>query len=91
MPGGHVGVIGGGITGLSTAFHLARRFPNTKITLFEKKGLGGWLRSEKVKVGNEQVVVESGPRTLRPNSAALLELVSPNFNLHVNSKLRQRS
>jgi len=75
MPPTHVGVIGGGITGLAATFHLARRLPNTRITLFEKSNrVGGWLKSERVQIGDQDAVVEAGPRTLRPNSLALLEL-----------------
>ncbi|KAI0716989.1 hypothetical protein C8Q76DRAFT_726194 [Earliella scabrosa] len=79
-----VAVVGGGITGLSAAFHLSRRFPprtGTRITLVESSPrLGGWVRSERVRIkdGNSReadVLLESGPRTLRPNSKAILELV----------------
>ncbi|PIL23121.1 hypothetical protein GSI_14430 [Ganoderma sinense ZZ0214-1] len=79
-----IAVLGGGISGLSTAFHLARRFPvhsGTRITLVESsERLGGWMKSERVavkdSVGQEaNVVLESGPRTLRPASKAVLELV----------------
>ena len=78
-------VIGGGISGLSAAFHLSRRFParsGAHITLVESSPrLGGWVKSEKVRVkdqaGHEaDVVLEGGPRTLRPVSKAILELVS---------------
>ncbi|KAH9941888.1 Protoporphyrinogen oxidase [Epithele typhae] len=77
-------VAGGGISGLSTAFHLAHRFPPTsgaRITLIEKASrLGGWVQAERVKVkhaGHEtEILLESGPRTLRPNSKAILELVN---------------
>ena len=80
-----VTVLGGGISGLSAAFHLARRFParsGTRIVLVEKAPrLGGWIRAERVRVEDTRghradVVLESGPRTLRPNSNAILELVS---------------
>ena len=80
-----IAVVGGGITGLSAAFHLSRRFPprtGTRITLVESSPrLGGWVRSERVRIkdpnGREaDVLLESGPRTLRPNSKAILELVS---------------
>lgn len=80
----HIAILGGGITGLSSAFYLSRRFPNSLITLLEKSSrLGGWIRSERVQVqdGNgtpASVVLEYGPRTLRPNSKALLELVRRN-------------
>ena len=80
-----VAVLGGGISGLSAVFHLTRRFPprsGTHITLVEgSQALGGWVKSEKVHVrdgvGHEaEVVLEGGPRTLRPVAKAVLELVS---------------
>jgi oxygen-dependent protoporphyrinogen oxidase len=78
----HIAVLGGGLTGLVAAFHLSRRFPAAQITLLERENrLGGWVRSERVSVRDGSttlgsVVLEAGPRTLRPNSKALLELVS---------------
>lgn len=83
-----IGVLGGGISGLSAAYHLARRLPassTTKIILLEKsKRLGGWIRSENATVetfsrsgsNTHSVVLEAGPRTLRPKSLDMLELVS---------------
>ena len=66
-----VAVLGGGITGLSTAYYLSRFLPrSTRIELFEASPrLGGWLDSTSVDIGNgsARVVLESGPRTLRPN------------------------
>lgn len=35
-----VAIIGGGYTGLSAAYHLAKRFPERTIALFEAKGVG---------------------------------------------------
>lgn len=78
-------VIGGGISGMSAAFHLSRRFPQASIVLLERSAReGGWIRSRRVEVkdndGNKAtMLLEAGPRTLRPNSKAVLELVS--FNL----------
>ena len=70
-------VLGGGITGLSSAFHLSRRFPEARITLVEKADrLGGWIKSERVDAASSSVLLESGPRTLRPVDKATLELVS---------------
>lgn len=61
-----VAVVGGGITGLSAAYHLALILPNAKITLFEsEKRLGGWLHSELISVDDGEVLFEWGPRTLR--------------------------
>lgn len=78
-------VLGGGLSGLSAALHLSRRFPartGIRITLLEKSSrLGGWVQSERVRVkdkhGHEaEILLESGPRTLRPASKAILEIVS---------------
>ena len=76
-----IAVLGGGLTGLSSTFHLCRRFPKSSVILIEKqRRLGGWVRSERVQVqsqtGTETVVLEGGPRTLRPNAKSILELVS---------------
>lgn len=77
----HVVILGGGITGLSAAFHLARKHPTVQITLLEKSArFGGWVRSERVNVydsdGNRgSVLLEAGPRTIRPNAKSVLQLV----------------
>jgi oxygen-dependent protoporphyrinogen oxidase len=91
MPPQHVAVLGAGITGLSSAFHLARTFPRTKITLLEERPrVGGWINSQRIKLlDGRSVLLEAGPRTLRPNSKALLELVRLNSvrssTTHVNN------
>lgn len=77
----HVAILGGGLSGLSAAFHLSRRFPSTLITLIEKHTkLGGWAKSDRIQLKDEHgrpcsVLLESGPRTLRPNANSVLELV----------------
>jgi oxygen-dependent protoporphyrinogen oxidase len=81
----HVVVLGGGISGLSAAFHLARKHPTVQITLVEKSTrFGGWVRSERVEVrdshGNRaRVLLEAGPRTIRPNAKSILELARITF------------
>ncbi|KAL9014384.1 MAG: hypothetical protein Q9173_000961 [Seirophora scorigena] len=74
-----VAVLGGGITGLASAYYLAERLPHAQITLFEgSPRLGGWLRSKQVDVGSGRVVFEQGPRNLRPtrpNGWVTLDLV----------------
>lgn len=82
MPPSHIAILGGGLSGLSSAFHLSRRYPKSLITLLEKQPrYGGWARSERVDIKDQlgntaSVVLEAGPRTLRPNAKSLLELVS---------------
>lgn len=66
-----VAVIGGGITGLTTAHYLAKLLPETSnITVFEAADrLGGWIDTQEVEVdvkGQKNIVrFERGPRTLR--------------------------
>ena len=75
-----VAVLGGGITGLASAFYISEAFKDVPVTLYESgPRLGGWLRSASVDVGTGNVVFEQGPRTLRPsvpNGLITLDLVS---------------
>ena len=62
-----IAVIGGGITGLASAFWVST-LPGTRVTLYEKgERLGGWLNSKHVNVGNGTVLFEQGPRAIRPS------------------------
>ena len=85
-----IAVLGGGITGLATAFYAIDSLPNAKVTIFEASSrLGGWLHSSKVDVGTGNVVFEQGPRTLRPtvpNGLITLDLVS-SLSLRKDSRL----
>lgn len=79
MPPNSVAVLGAGLTGLSSAYHLSRQFPKSKITLLEKQlRLGGWVQTERKEIKNlsASILLEGGPRTLRPNGKSVLELVS---------------
>lgn len=68
-----VGVLGGGITGLASAYYLTRELPNAKVTLYEsKENIGGWLQSTRVPVKDGTILFEAGPRTLRPQSNGVL-------------------
>lgn len=73
-------MLGGGITGLASAYHLAREFPSSKITLYEGANkLGGWISTEHSDVAGGDYLMEHGPRTLRPglesSGCTTLELV----------------
>ena len=74
-----IAVLGGGITGLASAYFLSKDLPNAKITLYEASSrLGGWLHSTSVDVGSGSVIFEQGPRNLRPtipNGLVTLNLV----------------
>jgi len=64
-------VLGGGITGLATAHYLLQELPHARVTIYEASDeLGGWMKSTSVDVGNGNIIMEQGPRTLRPNTAA---------------------
>ena len=68
-----VAILGGGITGLSSAYYLTRELPNAKITIYEASDrLGGWLSSKRVPVKDGSILFEAGPRTLRPSSNGVL-------------------
>ncbi|XP_006463343.1 hypothetical protein AGABI2DRAFT_208052 [Agaricus bisporus var. bisporus H97] len=67
-----IAVLGGGLSGLGAAHALAHRFPAAQLLLFERgRPLGGWAQS----LRHGRILLEGGPRTLRPNGAAALELI----------------
>ncbi|KAJ2228701.1 oxygen-dependent protoporphyrinogen oxidase [Coemansia sp. RSA 1722] len=74
-------VLGGGITGLTTAWYLAQRLPQTVgVRLVEGSSrLGGWVRTDRRQAGGVSFIAEKGPRTLRTGNSrealAVLELV----------------
>ncbi|KAF4989718.1 hypothetical protein FGRMN_8933 [Fusarium graminum] len=65
-----IAVLGGGLTGLTTAYYLAKKLPSTtKITLYESSDrLGGWIRTDRVPIDLEgkkgTVAFERGSRSL---------------------------
>lgn len=76
----NIAVLGGGPSGLATAFNLTRDLPDAKITIFEAQSrIGGWVQSETIEVNDGSVLFEWGPRTLRPAQSgagvATLQLV----------------
>lgn len=66
-PNARVGVVGGGISGLTFSYFLAKLRPDVHVTVFESNPrTGGWIRSLDTK-DNEggSIMLEQGPRTLR--------------------------
>ena len=68
-----IAVLGGGITGLASAYYISKEFPRAKITIYEAgPRLGGWLQSTHVEVPGGRVLFEHGPRTLRTGLSSLV-------------------
>ncbi|KAK4153078.1 hypothetical protein C8A00DRAFT_43958 [Chaetomidium leptoderma] len=69
-----IAVLGGGLTGLSTAWHLMRLLPTAKITLYEaSERLGGWIDTETAEVkapdGTAGTIrVERAARMIKPQT-----------------------
>nr|POE93473.1 protoporphyrinogen oxidase [Quercus suber] len=69
----HAAILGGGITGLATAYYITKFMPGTKVTIYEASDrIGGWLLSKRVPVNDGSIIFEAGPRTLRPTPNGLL-------------------
>lgn len=69
----HTAILGGGITGLATAYYITKSMPGTKITIFESSDrIGGWLLSKRVPVKDGSIIFEAGPRTIRPSTNGML-------------------
>lgn len=63
-----IAILGGGITGLTAAFHISKQLPSARVRIFEKaKTSGGWLGSDLITVDGGYILFENGPRTLRNN------------------------
>jgi oxygen-dependent protoporphyrinogen oxidase len=88
-PPRNIAVLGGGITGLATAYFLRRELPDdSKITLYEASDrFGGWIETTKVPAagheGGAMIHFERGPRmikslnssTVRFDDLALFDIV----------------
>ncbi|KAI2782322.1 Protoporphyrinogen oxidase [Daldinia loculata] len=90
-----IAVLGGGITGLTTAHYLARHAQNAHITLYEASNkLGGWIYGGLVEINketSEKVMFQSGPRILRSGGSPLkydsLVFYDVLLNLGIEDKL----
>lgn len=68
------GILGGGLAGLTSAYYLAKRLPESnQIIVWEKTDrFGGWVQSSRVEdqTNGASFVFESGPRSVRPKGLA---------------------
>ncbi|KAF9168554.1 oxygen-dependent protoporphyrinogen oxidase [Actinomortierella ambigua] len=80
-PSSHIAILGGGISGLSTAWYLTRASPSVRVTLLEAANrTGGWISSSRQDDSTHggSFLLEHGPRSLRPQGISglnTLELV----------------
>lgn len=69
-------ILGGGLSGLSAAYYLLKKFPYDSITILETSNrTGGWIKSA---LQQNNIIFEQGPRTIRPRGDAginTLELI----------------
>lgn len=93
-----IAVLGGGISGLATAYFLRQELPPTsRITLYEQSPrLGGWVSTKRVphpiaaattESGDGAVVFEEGPRSLRPAGLPGLSALDLAHSLGLGSEL----
>ncbi|POS73176.1 hypothetical protein DHEL01_v208423 [Diaporthe helianthi] len=72
---GDIAILGGGLTGLTTAYYLTRFNPDAKVTIYESQArVGGWIDTEKVEVTtlagtDETISFERGARVVSPQSS----------------------
>lgn len=72
-PSHDIAVLGGGITGLASAYYLTKELPKARVTIYEASPrIGGWLTSKSVPVKDGTVLFEAGPRTLRTAGNGIL-------------------
>lgn len=70
-----IAVLGGGLTGLTTAYYLTRFNPDAKVTIYESQDrVGGWIDTEQVEVttlaGTEETIsFERGARVVSPQTS----------------------
>lgn len=75
QPPRDIAILGGGLTGLTTAYYLTRFHPGAKITIYETaERLGGWLDTERIDVKTREgehatISFERGARAVAPQSS----------------------
>ncbi|KAH6853683.1 hypothetical protein B0I37DRAFT_12876 [Chaetomium sp. MPI-CAGE-AT-0009] len=72
-----IAILGGGLTGLSTAWYLTRVLPEAKITIYEAQTrMGGWIETDKAEVKTPDgrpgtVYFERAARMIKPQTQAM--------------------
>ncbi|KLU91118.1 protoporphyrinogen oxidase [Magnaporthiopsis poae ATCC 64411] len=82
-PPATIAVLGGGVTGLTTAYYLTKFLPSARITLYEASDrLGGWVDSHTMDLHKRltsgmpaRVVCEYGPRLITPTEKNFSEML----------------
>jgi hypothetical protein len=69
-------IIGGGISGLYTAYHLLKKKKYNILIIEKEKEIGGRLFTEKVEIENETYFLEGGAGVLRDDDKLLIELLN---------------
>ncbi|SPO28934.1 related to HEM14 - Protoporphyrinogen oxidase involved in heme biosynthetic pathway [Ustilago trichophora] len=80
-----IAVLGGGISGLTSAYRLAQQLPKDRydvVLLEHQNRLGGWIQSERIRLPAAEedgtALIEKGPRSIRPagySGLMMLELI----------------
>lgn len=77
-----LGILGGGISGLSTAFYVLKQNPKANILLFEGNKIGGWIQT----ISNKEYQCEAGPRSFRI-SEKVVPMLSMSEEVGLSSKV----
>ena len=79
-------IIGGGIAGLSAAYHAIKQIPNAEITLIESDSRwGGKISTDRIEFDDGQFIIEGGPDTFlasKPWGVALCRELGLGERLH---------
>ncbi|XP_018561656.1 protoporphyrinogen oxidase [Anoplophora glabripennis] len=78
-------ILGGGITGLSSAYYLSKNLPSQPTILVEASDrLGGWIKSDIV---NDKLIFEQSARTLRPGGPNGINTLSMIEDLGISDQI----
>ncbi|SMN19979.1 similar to Saccharomyces cerevisiae YER014W HEM14 Protoporphyrinogen oxidase [Maudiozyma saulgeensis] len=88
-----VGVVGGGISGLTFTYFLGKLRPDVEITLFNPESRpGGWINSwDTHDKNNQPVMIERGPRTFRGVSDGTVMIMDSMLEMNKGDLIRSIS